>query len=391
MASATDVQTTAESTLTTSTTTTTPLTSRQPPTATEVTAAASQSPTVAPSLVDTPTSGRRRSSSVTLSPPTLSPAYDIEQSQSVPLRIGRAASLQRAASSQRRSQRPPSLSPTQWTGSYGSPSPLIGSDIETDYPAARPTVYQPRSIEASQVPLQVDSRPRAFPGVSLAADVQPSSSHVAPTRTRSDTLASDVDIGMNEPTLGSVRGESQSVITGIAEFRPTSIDVGHPLSECVARPSPTHARPMHTPTSMSAGLMSATHAACPPSVGAHVARPTLADDELALRQPTSAYTGQYAAVCSGLQVQTSAETLTAQSLLLLGRCPTSPHSSLSSVHDWLQATGTHAPSASPVESVSSCSNYWLLVQRHPWLCHRLSVRRARRACRVLLDAGLHRL
>jgi len=45
MASATDVQTTAESSLTTSTTTTTPLTSRQPPTATDVTAAASQSPT----------------------------------------------------------------------------------------------------------------------------------------------------------------------------------------------------------------------------------------------------------------------------------------------------------------------------------------------------------
>ena len=112
----------------------------------------------------------RRSSSVTLSPPTLSPAPDIEQSQSVLHRIGRTASLQRAASSQRRSQRPPSLSPTQWTCSYGSPSPPIGSDIETDFPAARPTVYQPRSIEASQMPLQVDSRPRAFPGVSLAAE-----------------------------------------------------------------------------------------------------------------------------------------------------------------------------------------------------------------------------
>ena len=120
-----------------------------------MTAAALRSPTLASSVVDTPASGRRRSSSVTLSPPILSPAYDIEQSQSVPLRIGRAASLQRAASSQRRPQRPPSLSPTQWTGSYGSPSPPIGSNIETEYPAARPAVYQPWSTGADKAPLQV--------------------------------------------------------------------------------------------------------------------------------------------------------------------------------------------------------------------------------------------
>ena len=76
-----------------------------------------------------------------------------------------------------------------------------------------------------------------------------------------------------------------------------------------------------------------------------------------MRQPTPAYTSQYAAVCTGLQVQTSAETLTAQSLLLLGRCPTSPQSSShSSVHEWLQATGAHAPPATPVESVSSSSS-----------------------------------
>jgi len=128
------------------------VTSRQPPTAAEVTAAAFPNPTLAAQVIDTPTLGRRRSSSVTLSPPTLSPAPDLKQSQSVLHRIGRAASLQRAASSQRRSQQPPSLSPTQWTGSYGIPSPPIGSDIEVDYPAARLAVYQLRSIEASQAP-----------------------------------------------------------------------------------------------------------------------------------------------------------------------------------------------------------------------------------------------
>ena len=322
IASATDVQIAADSTLTSSTTGSRQVTSRQPPTATEVTAAASRSPTVASSVVDTPARGRRRSSSVTLSPPILSPAYDTEQLQSVPLRIGRAAS------SQRRSQRPPSLSPTQWTGSYGSPSPPIGSAIETDYPAARPSVYQPWSTGVDKAPLQVgadirqsgstiDPRvhiPEMSTFVSLAAEVQPDSQHVVST----PILSSDIGL----------RG-----------------DAGHSLSEGVdvARPPPTHAipTPTQTPTSMSAGLMSAAHAVYPSSVGAHVPRPTLADDESVRRQ--SAYTGQYAAVCTGLQVQTSAETLTAQSLLLLGRCPTSPHSSHSSVHDWLQATGTHAP------------------------------------------------
>ena len=67
-----------------------------------------------------------------------------------------------------------------------------------------------------------------------------------------------------------------------------------------------------------------------------------------MRQPTPTYTSQYAAVCTGLQVQTSAETLTAQSLLLLGRCPTSPQSSPhSSVHEWLQTSGVHAPPGHP--------------------------------------------
>ena len=145
----------------------------------------------------------------------------------------------------------------------------------------------------------------------------------------------------------------------VAEPRPTSVATGHPLSEGIVRPSPVHARPTptQTPTSMSAGLMSAAHTVCPSSVDAHVARPTLADDEPAMRQHTPAYTGQYAAVCTGLQVQTSAETLTAQSLLLLGRCSTSPQSSPhSSVHEWLETSGTRAPPATPVGSVSSSSS-----------------------------------
>jgi len=121
------------------------------------------------------------------------------------------------------------------------------------------------------------------------------------------------------------------------------------LTSCVRRRRTSRPRTIRPRIRLSADLMSAAHTVCPSSVGAHVmSRPTLADDESAMRQSMSAYTGQYAAVCTGLQVQTSAETLTAQSLLLLGRCPTSPQlSSHSSVQEWLQATGTHAPPASP--------------------------------------------
>ena len=96
---------------------------------------------------------------------------------------------------------------------------------------------------------------------------------------------------MNEPTFGSMRDESRSVVTGFtsvgtAEPRPTSIDAGHPLFKGVdvVRPSPEHVRP--TPTSMSAGPMPA-HVVYPSSVGTHVPRPTLADDESAMRQSTS--------------------------------------------------------------------------------------------------------
>jgi len=229
-------QITAESAITTATASSSNevVTSRQPPTiAAEVTTAAFSSPTLDAQVVEMPTRDRRRSSSVTLSPPTLSPAPHLEQSPSVLHRIGRAASLQRAAPSQHRSQRPPSLSPTQWTGSYGSPSPPIGSDIEAEYPAARPAVYQHQSIEASQALSQVDLRPRAFPGVSLAAEVQPHSLHVAHS------------------------GARHVLSTGVDVVRPTPAHVAPTLD------TPTHA-------SMSADLMSAAHTVCPSSVGAHV-------------------------------------------------------------------------------------------------------------------------
>ena len=54
---------------------------RQPPIGIET--AAATNPTLDAQVVENPTYDRRRSSSVTLSPPTLSPAFGFEQSQSV--------------------------------------------------------------------------------------------------------------------------------------------------------------------------------------------------------------------------------------------------------------------------------------------------------------------
>jgi len=233
-ASVTDVLTTVDTTaISTTTGSSKQVTSWQPPTVADTTAAAFQSPTLAPNVVGSPTRGRRRSSSVTLSPPTLSPAPGFEQSQSVPLSGGRAASLQRAASSQRRSERPPSLSPTQWTGSYGSPSPPIESDIESEYPAAGPTVYRPWSTAEDQVPLQVGANIRQLGSATdpriyipematLAAEVQPSSSYVAPTYTRSYTATFSSDMGQRsfEPMHIDVAAHSYVSPSVIADVAP---------------------------------------------------------------------------------------------------------------------------------------------------------------------------
>jgi len=96
--------------------------SRQPPAA----ASAARLPLEGPTLAlndDRPTRraqslSARSSSFHSLSPPVLSPAYNVELSQSVPLSRGRPASSQRVVS-----QRAPSLSPNQSTFSYGAPGP----------------------------------------------------------------------------------------------------------------------------------------------------------------------------------------------------------------------------------------------------------------------------
>jgi len=80
------------------------------------------------------------------------------------------------------------------------------------------------------------------------------------------------------------------------------------------------------------------------------------------RPPTPAYAADYATVRTA--VHTTAQTLTAQSLLLLSRQPASPQSSShSSVHHWLESTENMAPPPSPAESTLSSDRSELQVQQ----------------------------
>ena len=175
-------------------------------------------------------------------------------------------------------------------------------------------------------------------------------------------------------------------------YPPSGTDVVHPPStgvSAVRPPSASSDRPMPIggthPLSMGASVVKPTSSQAPrksgvaympgpqPVVGVDdtsgTARPTSADvgrqpgaTATAYQPPTwtgskPAYASQYAAVRTDVAVHTSAETLTAQSLLLLGRHAASPQSSPhTSVHEWLQTSGTAAPLPSPAESVSSSSS-----------------------------------
>jgi len=202
---------------------------RQPPVAATETAAA-QGLTLAPNVVDTPTRGTRSAPSVparpssslrSLSPPVLSLAYDLEQPESVHHRTGRAAT-QRVASPRARSQRAPSLSPSHSTFSYGAPSPPLGLDIGVEYPAARPLVFQPKSLGAADV----DRTYPAAASVDVSTDVGhmplPYTDDVCWPGSVTDPRQPRPATGPRQPesaTSGSVRVHS------VAAAQSTSVDV----------------------------------------------------------------------------------------------------------------------------------------------------------------------
>jgi len=196
--------------------------SRQPPAATET--AAAQGLTLSSNVVNTPTRGTRRAPSVparsssslrSLSPPVLSPAYGMEQSQSVLHRTGLAASSQRVASPRARLQRAPDLSPSQSAFSYGALSPPLGSDIEVEYPAVTPPAFQPKPLGAAT---DVDRAHPAAASVDVSADV----GHMPLPYT-------DVDVCWPGSAAGPRQLESATSmgvrVHSVAAAQPTSVDV----------------------------------------------------------------------------------------------------------------------------------------------------------------------
>ena len=95
--------------------------------------------TLAPTLVAEPTSvfSHRRSMSVGSVTVTRTPSLPVLEQLAPALRDMGWPRLQRQ----------PSLSPNQQTFSLGSSSPPLGSDIELEFPAAKPTVFQPKLTE----------------------------------------------------------------------------------------------------------------------------------------------------------------------------------------------------------------------------------------------------
>jgi len=141
---------------------------RQPPAAAAAARLPLEGPTLAPTY-DRPTrrahslSARSSSSFRSLSPPVLSPAYVVDQPVSGLYRTGRTASSQRVVSPHARSQRAPILSPS-----------AVGSDIEVEYPAARPTVFQPMPLSTTvgvDVSANVDRARPAAATVDVSASV----------------------------------------------------------------------------------------------------------------------------------------------------------------------------------------------------------------------------
>jgi len=205
------------------------------------------------------------------------------------------------------SPRSPSLSPHQNTGSYGAPSPPIGSDIEEYFPVAKTAMYKPSLLE-------------------IWADT----GQASPTH----TAGASVDASRAGPATGeSQPGPAESAG---AEERPGSLAhscVGISSQQGMDRPTVVASSPFYQSSlqpvanavTVVSGLTGAAFAA-----------------------------SQYAAVHADVAVHTTSETLTAQSLLLLGRHTTTPQSSPhSSVQRWLQSNERVAASPPLVEPIPS--------------------------------------
>jgi len=249
-----------------------------------------------------------------------------------------------------------------------NPAPLTVIDIACTPGPSSVDAPRPTGVSVHGPMPAVGVRP---PKSSVPVDVvEPSSGPAPPTRVHvigqqrlgrptSVDVASYPDLP--SASVGAVRQPHSSLMRAdVVRPTHTRADVVHRSSVGVdiTRPMPvsgTHPPPMNADV---VGPMPA-HVAYLPSMqigsGVDVASrtfgPTLADHRSDVPGPRPAHTSQYAAVCTGVQVQTPVETLTAQSLLLGRRTASPQSSSYSSVHEWLQASGTAAPPPGPAGSV----------------------------------------
>jgi len=131
--------------------------------------------------------------------------------------------------------------------------------------------------------------------------------------------------------------------------RPTGADISLPFGP--VRP-PLAELPPPYDFQLAAYDAVAADAVVRPPGPATALRRAIAAEAATRRPPTPAYAADYAAVRTA--VHTTAQTLTAQSLVLLSRQPASQKSSPhSSVHHWVESTENMAPPPSPAESTLS--------------------------------------
>jgi len=131
--------------------------------------------------------------------------------------------------------------------------------------------------------------------------------------------------------------------------RPTGADISSPFGP--VRPPLAELPPPYDFQSAVYDAVASDAVVRPPGPTTALGR-AIAAEAATRRPPTPAYAADYATVRTA--VHTTAQTLTAQSLLLLSRKPASPQSSShSSVHHWLESTENMAPPPSLAESTLS--------------------------------------
>jgi len=308
---------------------------------------------------------RATSSNLTLSAQQMEKLTGLERPEPAPETMGQFGS-----------PLPPSLSPHQETGSYGAPSPPIGSDIEEYFPVAETAMYRPSLLE-----IWTETDPTFLPRTAAAsvnssrAGTATGGSQLGPAefagveeRPASLTYSfADISgqqrvdrpgmVDIIQPGLAPNFANNQfglqpvvsvvPVVSGLSTVPAMTVPAYQPgaatLEATVRRLPATAATP--APAVSAAPASASQYAAAPTPV------PTAPASATAAPAPAFAaaqYASQYAAV------HTMTETLTAQSLLLLGRHTTTPQlSPHSSVEQWLQCTERMAASPLPANSIPS--------------------------------------